>query len=139
MTPEIMLVLFILVVAVVLLITEWIPMEVTALLSLGAVTLTGLVTPAEALSGFSNPAVVTVWAMFILSAGLSATGWCSHELAELLQQRVECVLYRLVYLRIGQLVPPCAQELFAVVQLRHTMQALICVFPIVHRTWFLEG
>jgi di/tricarboxylate transporter len=74
MTPEIMLVLSILIVAVIFLITEWIPMEVTALLSLGAVTLTGLITPAEALSGFSNPAVVTVWAVFILSGGLTRTG-----------------------------------------------------------------
>ena len=74
MTPEIMVVLSILIVAVILLITEWIPMEVTALLSLGAVALTGLVTPAEALSGFSNPAVITVWAVFILSGGLTHTG-----------------------------------------------------------------
>jgi len=74
MTPEIFLVLSILIVAVIFLITEWIPMEVTALLSLGAVTLTGLVTPAEALTGFSNPAVVTVWAVFILSGGLTRTG-----------------------------------------------------------------
>jgi di/tricarboxylate transporter len=74
MTPEIMLVLSILIVAVILLITEWIPMEVTALLSLGAVALTGLVTPAEALAGFSNPAVITIWAVFILSGGLTRTG-----------------------------------------------------------------
>ena len=74
MTPEIILVLSILIVAVIFLITEWIPMEVTALLSLGAVALTGLVTPSEALSGFSNPAVITVWAVFILSAGLTRTG-----------------------------------------------------------------
>ncbi|MDH3796995.1 MAG: SLC13 family permease [Desulfobacterales bacterium] len=74
MTPEIILVLVILIVAVILLITEWIPMEVTALLSLGAVTLTGLVTPGEALTGFSNPAVVTIWAVFILSGGLTRTG-----------------------------------------------------------------
>jgi di/tricarboxylate transporter len=74
MTPEVMIVLSILIVAVILLITEWIPMEVTALLSLGAVTLTGLVTTSEALSGFSNPAVVTVWAVFILSGGLTRTG-----------------------------------------------------------------
>jgi len=74
LTPEIALVLTILTAAVVLLITEWIPMEVTALLSLGAVALTGLVTPVEALSGFSNPAVVTVWAVFILSGGLTRTG-----------------------------------------------------------------
>lgn len=74
MTPEIMLVLSILIVAVILLITEWIPMEVTALLSLGAVTLTGLVTPGEVPSGLSNPAVITVWAVFILSGGLTHTG-----------------------------------------------------------------
>jgi len=74
LTPEIALVFTILAAAVVLLITEWIPMEVTALLSLGAVALTGLVTPVEALAGFSNPAVVTVWAVFILSGGLTRTG-----------------------------------------------------------------
>ena len=74
MTPDILLVFFILAASVVFLITEWIPMEVTALLSLGAVALTGLVTPVEALSGFSNPAVITIWAVFILSGGLTRTG-----------------------------------------------------------------
>ncbi len=74
MTPDIALTLFILGTAVVLLITEWIPMEVTALLALGAVALTGLVSSVDALAGFSNPAVVTVWAVFILSGGLTLTG-----------------------------------------------------------------
>lgn len=74
MTPEIVLVLIILAVSIVFLVTEKIPMEVTALLVLGAVALTGLVSPAEALSGFSNPAVVTIWAVFILSGGLTRTG-----------------------------------------------------------------
>ncbi|MHC4639495.1 MAG: SLC13 family permease, partial [Planctomycetota bacterium] len=36
--------------------------------------MTGLVSPVKALSGFSNPAVVTVWAVFILSGGLTRTG-----------------------------------------------------------------
>ena len=74
MTPDIALIISILAVAVVFLITEWIPMEVTALLSLGAVALTGLVSPVEALSGFSNPAVITVWAVFMLSGGQTRTG-----------------------------------------------------------------
>ncbi len=74
MTLDIAIVLSLLAVAVVFLVTEWIPMEVTALLSLGAVALIGLVSPVEALSGFSNPAVVTVWAVFILSGGLTRTG-----------------------------------------------------------------
>lgn len=74
MTPDIILVLGILFAAMVLLVTEKIPMEVTALLVLGVVALTELVSPVEALAGFSNPAVVTVWAVFILSAGLQRTG-----------------------------------------------------------------
>ncbi len=41
---------------------------------LGALAVTGLVTPTQALSDFSSPAVVTVWAMFIISGGLSVTG-----------------------------------------------------------------
>ncbi len=74
MTTDIGLVLAILAVAVVLLITEWLRMDVVALLVLGALVVTGLLDAAQALSGFSNPAVVTVWAMFILSAALSRTG-----------------------------------------------------------------
>ena len=68
------LVLVILTLVTLLLVTEWVPMEATALLALGAVAVTGLVQPHEAVAGFSNPAVVTIWAVFILSGGLSRTG-----------------------------------------------------------------
>jgi len=74
MTLEIFLVLSILSAALFLFITNWVRMEVVALLTLGCVALTGLVTPAEALSGFSNPAVVTVWAILVLSGALVRTG-----------------------------------------------------------------
>ena len=74
MTPEIATVLAILVMATVLFVTEWIRMDVVALLVLVSLALTGLVTPEEALSGFSNMAVVTVWAVLILSGGLARTG-----------------------------------------------------------------
>jgi di/tricarboxylate transporter len=74
MTPDILLVLGILAVVFVVLVTEVMPLEVLALLVLGALALTGLVSPAEALAGFSNPAVVTIWAVFILSGGLTRTG-----------------------------------------------------------------
>ncbi len=74
MTFQIALVLIILVAAVVLFVTERLRVDVIALLVLGSLALTGLVTPVEALSGFSNPAVVTVWAVFILSGSLSRTG-----------------------------------------------------------------
>ena len=49
-------------------------MEVVALLVLGSLAVTGLVSPTDALKGFSNPAVITVWAVFILSGGLTRTG-----------------------------------------------------------------
>jgi len=74
LTITIALALLILALAAVLLVSEWLPLEVTALLVLASVALTGLVTPQEALAGFSSPAVVTVWAVFILSGGLTRTG-----------------------------------------------------------------
>jgi di/tricarboxylate transporter len=39
-----------------------------------ALLLTGLLTPEEAFSGFSSPAVITVWAIYIVSASLTRTG-----------------------------------------------------------------
>jgi di/tricarboxylate transporter len=74
MTVEIALVLAILVAAVVLFVTEWLRMDVTALLVLASLPVLGLISPVQALSGFSNAAVVTVWAMFIISGGLTRTG-----------------------------------------------------------------
>lgn len=71
---EIPLVLGILTVALVLFATEWIRVDVTALLVLLTLAVTGLVTTEEAFSGFSNPAVVTVVAMFVLGASLTQTG-----------------------------------------------------------------
>jgi di/tricarboxylate transporter len=59
--------------------------DLVGLLVLSALALTGLVTAEEALAGFSSPAVVTVWAMFILSAGLSRTG-IAHRLGQPLQR-----------------------------------------------------
>ncbi len=74
MTASMILVLCILATAVVFLVSEWLPMEVVALLVLGSVAITGLVDPISALAGFSNPAVITVGAVFILSSGLTKTG-----------------------------------------------------------------
>ena len=74
MTFEIALVLGILVVSLILFISELIPMDVVALLVLGSLAVTGLVDSNQAFAGFSNSAVITVWAMFILSEGLTRTG-----------------------------------------------------------------
>jgi len=74
MTFEIALVLGILVVSLILFISEVIRMDVVALLVLGTLAITGLVDSNQAFAGFSNSAVITVWAMFILSEGLTRTG-----------------------------------------------------------------
>ena len=74
MTYEIGFVLTILLVSLVLFVSEKLRMDLVALLVLAVLAVAGLVSMEQALEGFSSPAVVTVWAMFILSAGLSATG-----------------------------------------------------------------
>jgi di/tricarboxylate transporter len=74
MTLDIALVFIITTLAILLFITEWIRVDVVALLVLVSLAITGLVSPTEAISGFSNPAVITVWAVLILSAALSRTG-----------------------------------------------------------------
>lgn len=60
--------------ALVSFITEWIPVDLTALLIAIVLMLLGLVTPEEGISGFGNSATITVLAMFVLSAGISRTG-----------------------------------------------------------------
>jgi di/tricarboxylate transporter len=70
MTTDIAIVLGILIISLVLFISEVIRMDLVALLVLGSLAVTGLVSADEAVAGFSNSAVITVWAMFILSEGL---------------------------------------------------------------------
>jgi di/tricarboxylate transporter len=74
MTTEIALTLSIIAVAIVLFATEKLRVDVIALLVLLAVALTGLVSPEEAFAGFANPAVITVWAVYIVSGALFKTG-----------------------------------------------------------------
>ena len=73
-TMDIALTLSILVVAIILFATEWIRMDMVSMLILLVLALTGLVTVEDAFAGFSNPAVLTVAAVFVLSAGISSTG-----------------------------------------------------------------
>jgi di/tricarboxylate transporter len=55
-------------------VTQWLPIEITAVSTIVALLVTGILPPADALSGFSNGATITVAAMFVLSAGLVRTG-----------------------------------------------------------------
>ncbi len=66
--------LLILVAAVYGFISERVPPDLTALLALLGLLLTGVLTPFEAFSGFSHPATVSVAAILVLSAGIERTG-----------------------------------------------------------------
>jgi len=64
----------ILVLAIALLVIEKVPTDLTAIGIIVVLMLSGVVSPAEALIGFSNPAIVTVAVLFIVSRGLVRTG-----------------------------------------------------------------
>jgi di/tricarboxylate transporter len=59
---------------VILFTTEKLPLDLTGLLALLALYLTGSVTTEEALAGFSNPVVVTLAALFVVGGALFRTG-----------------------------------------------------------------
>ncbi len=62
--------LAVLAIALVLFVTEWIAIDLTALLIPVALGILGVLDPAEAFSGFGSGAVLTVAAMFVLSRAL---------------------------------------------------------------------
>ncbi len=105
MTPEIATVLAILALAIILFVTERIRVDIVALMVLVSLALTGLVTSTEALSGFANLAVITVWAVLILSAGLARTGVASMVGGPLLRLSggSEVRLIALIMLTVGLL------------------------------------
>jgi len=74
LTTEIWITLGILSISAILFYTELVRVDLIALLVMGSLAISGVLTAEQALSGFSNPAVITVWAMFIISGALSRTG-----------------------------------------------------------------
>lgn len=73
-TPALLGVLALTAAAVILFVTEWLPPALVALLVMAALLVSGVVTPEQGFSGFSDPATLAVAAMFVLSAGLERTG-----------------------------------------------------------------
>ncbi|NET01390.1 MAG: SLC13 family permease [Sphaerospermopsis sp. SIO1G2] len=71
---SIFLTLTVVIFALICFVGEWLPTDIVAIIVSVLLTLLGLITPEESISGFSNSATITVLAMFILSAGISRTG-----------------------------------------------------------------
>ena len=67
--------LFVISFAIVFFVMEILPLEVTALASLGLLLLFDILSIEQAISGFSNNAVITIGAIFILSRSLVKTGF----------------------------------------------------------------
>lgn len=74
MDTQLIITFSILVVALILFFTDKIPADLVALLVVVALGVTGVLTPAEAFSGFSRSAVITILAIFILAEALRRSG-----------------------------------------------------------------
>lgn len=75
--------------ALLLFVSEWIPIDMTALAVIVALVVLEpwtMVGPREAISGFANPATITVMAMFVLSEGVRRTGliqWLGDKIVDI--------------------------------------------------------
>ncbi|HHX83697.1 MAG TPA: SLC13 family permease, partial [Pseudomonadaceae bacterium] len=105
MTAEIALVLGIALVAILLFATERLRIDAVALLVLSALALFGLVSPGQALGGFSNQATITVAAMFILAAGLQNSGALSG-IGRLLGQARSPFMFLLILFGVLAVIAP---------------------------------
>jgi len=74
MTFEISFVFALLLITLFLFIIEKFPVDLLALMVMATLLVSGVVSPEDGISGFSNTATVTVGAMFVISAGLFKTG-----------------------------------------------------------------
>lgn len=74
MTAEILVTLVILGVTVLLFVTEWLRPDITAVLSLVALNLTGLIDGSQAVSGFGSSAVIAIASLLVIGRGLVRSG-----------------------------------------------------------------
>lgn len=74
MTADVLIVATILMAAIVLFITEWWRVDIVALGVVIALMLTKVLSPSEALAGFSSEAVITIAALFIVGGAILQTG-----------------------------------------------------------------
>ncbi|MEM7248523.1 MAG: SLC13 family permease [Acidobacteriota bacterium] len=74
LTPEMAMVLGVLVVGLVLFVTEWLRVDVVALSMVVALVVLGIIEPKTAFSGFGSPPLVFLAGLFVMSGGLVKTG-----------------------------------------------------------------
>ncbi len=74
MSPDLIITLAILAIAIILFLSEKLSIDLVALLVLVALGLSRVLTPQEVFSGLSDTAVITILAIFVLAHGLEVTG-----------------------------------------------------------------
>lgn len=90
MSPDALITLTVIAGTMVLLATEWLSMDLVALLAMVSLVLSGVISPEEGISGFSNTATLTVAFMFVVSAAFLKTGamqTIAHRLSGVFQIR----------------------------------------------------
>ena len=83
--------------------SEKLRIDLVALLALAALVILGIVSPVEALSGFSNEATVTVAAMFALSLGIERSGALDPLTRQLMRIKKPWLLTLAIMLAIAPL------------------------------------
>ena len=74
MEIPILLVFILIAITVILFVTEYFPIDKISFFIIVSLILLNLTTPEEAISGFSNPAVITILSLMILAVGLEDNG-----------------------------------------------------------------
>ncbi|MEX2595584.1 MAG: SLC13 family permease [Salibacteraceae bacterium] len=69
--------------AIILFITEKFSIDIVALLIIASLVISGVITPAEGMQGFANPATMTVAFMFVISAAILKTGSLQYVAVQL--------------------------------------------------------
>ncbi len=75
--------------------------DIVALLCMLSLYLTGILDLSETLSGFSNPTVILIGALFIIGEGLAQTGWTALVGQKLIQWSRGSIQKLLMYLTLG--------------------------------------
>jgi len=95
------LVTLILVVAMMLLITEKVPVDLTSIGIIVVLTVSGILSPTEAIAGFASPAVITVAAMFLISKGMirtGAVGYISQKVIEYSRGKPNLAIFLILFI-----------------------------------------
>lgn len=86
MDPDVLIVLTITGLTIIMLVTEIVRIDVTALLTMLTLSWTGMLSTSEALSGFSSNAVVAMIAVMIMGEGIARTGMMARFSKALLRK-----------------------------------------------------